>query len=420
MRGQRGVAPAHKRIRLRGDWSDTGPESRPEDQVVEEEEQGGGGERGNLMNRMSRLFERWMDMALDSVSGDEGEEGEEGEVGSGEVREEEREREGGSSEVEEMNRHENDPNLDHRSSDSSSRWTPCESASEGAADDTSTPNHGESDRDSGVMDQATPESDLQMAQDVAERSLVNVVQEAVHQAMNDSLSWSLEEEEEESEEVVNSPDHPEMIIAGGPSDNPVGNSSGAQRDAQHLSTPMDTARSSSSAPIDTERTCLGSKATSTDAVGSEATPTNTARTGESDPLESYSGELNPLPSDALSSQINLSVPTSPLLANVRETSSPTSSSPSSVAGGRRSHDRSPDHSYRRSRFRAQRKRGERSRGVPGEGEVGEKGEGGGEEGRRRNPLCESCTQLQPFMVYKGHRNSRTMVLYLHTVFVYKS
>ena len=73
--------PPVKRIRLRGDWSDTGPEARPENQS--EPVQG-----GNLMNRMSRMFARWVDMSLDAVS-DQGEE--EGEGGG----EEEEEEEGG-------------------------------------------------------------------------------------------------------------------------------------------------------------------------------------------------------------------------------------------------------------------------------------------------------------------------------------
>ena len=356
--GRRRVAPAHKRIRLRGDWSDTGPEARPEDQMSEEPgegEEGGGGGRGSLMNRMSRLFERWVDMALDSVSGDEGEGEVEGE-GSGEGREE-----GESSEVEEMDRRENNPDLDEQSSGS---WTLNEPDSVRVADEESvmeTPSnsHGESDRDSGVVDQANPHHDLRLAQDAVEVAMVNVVTEAVHQAMGDSLSLS---PGDETQDVQNS------TATASESNRPVDNHTDVHR--------------SENAAMDTTRT---------------------SETGAS----LYSGELNPLPDDALVSPI---VPTSPLLKNVRETSP--SGSPSSV-GGRRSRDRSPDHSYRRSRFRAQRKRGEGSRGVAGRGsEVGEKGEREGEEdtrGRRFRPFCESCPQLQPFMVYKGHRNSRTMV-----------
>ena len=61
--------PPAKKLRLRGDWSDTGPEARPE---VDSEggegggEEGGGGGRegGRLMNRMSRMFAQWIDMSL--------------------------------------------------------------------------------------------------------------------------------------------------------------------------------------------------------------------------------------------------------------------------------------------------------------------------------------------------------------------
>ena len=65
--------PPAKKLRLRGDWSDTGPEARPE---VDSEggggEGGGGGrERGHLMNRMSRMFAQWIDMSLSPSSTNE-------------------------------------------------------------------------------------------------------------------------------------------------------------------------------------------------------------------------------------------------------------------------------------------------------------------------------------------------------------
>lgn len=49
--------PPVKKLRLRGDWSDTGPEARPEAQSANE--------GGSLMNRMSRMFAQWIDMSLD-------------------------------------------------------------------------------------------------------------------------------------------------------------------------------------------------------------------------------------------------------------------------------------------------------------------------------------------------------------------
>ena len=51
-----GECPAVKRIRLRGDWSDTVPEARPESQSEPVE-------GGSLMNRMSRMFARWVNMS---------------------------------------------------------------------------------------------------------------------------------------------------------------------------------------------------------------------------------------------------------------------------------------------------------------------------------------------------------------------
>lgn len=51
--------PPAKKLRLRGDWSDTGPEARPESSSEE-----GRRDRGHLMNRMSRMFAQWIDMSL--------------------------------------------------------------------------------------------------------------------------------------------------------------------------------------------------------------------------------------------------------------------------------------------------------------------------------------------------------------------
>lgn len=362
------VAPAHKRIRLRGDWSDTGPEARPEDQESEEPAQEGG--RGNLMNRMSRLFERWMDMALDSVSGDEGEREGEGAREEGEEEEEVRE-EGESGEMEEEN-DEDSPNPDEQLLDSF-----IYSDNEGEPDEESmtvapASDHRGSERQSRVVDETTPDEELRLARDVAERAMVSALQEAVHQTMNESLSWS-------------------------PQDAGDTHSTDPQSSSDRTS-----GRASAQLVEDAQN------------VGHSSLPMDTGRTSETDTLPlSGSGELNPLPDDVVTSPVNRGVPASPLLANVREASP--SSSPSSM-GGRRSRDRSPDHSYRRSRFKVQRKRGERSGGLAGGSgvreEEEEKREDGGEGDigvRRRNPLCETCPTLQPFNVYKGHRNSRTMV-----------
>ena len=47
-----------RRLRLRGDWSDTGPEARPEGQETEETRE------DSLMSRMSQMFARWIDAPL--------------------------------------------------------------------------------------------------------------------------------------------------------------------------------------------------------------------------------------------------------------------------------------------------------------------------------------------------------------------
>ena len=49
--------PPVKRLRLRGDWSDTGPQARPETAEDNTPE-------NNLMQRMSELFSRWIDDAM--------------------------------------------------------------------------------------------------------------------------------------------------------------------------------------------------------------------------------------------------------------------------------------------------------------------------------------------------------------------
>ena len=61
-----GSTPPPKKLRLRGDWSDTGPEARPESDT-----DGGRREGGHLMNRMSRMFARWIDMSLNPGSDNE-------------------------------------------------------------------------------------------------------------------------------------------------------------------------------------------------------------------------------------------------------------------------------------------------------------------------------------------------------------
>ena len=68
--------PPTKRLRLRGDWSDTGPDARPDNnegrggEADGGEADEGGGEtrsgRATFMNRMSHLFARWIDESLNT------------------------------------------------------------------------------------------------------------------------------------------------------------------------------------------------------------------------------------------------------------------------------------------------------------------------------------------------------------------
>ena len=53
--GQRSVPPL-KRLRLRGDWSDTGPNARPESEHASPE--------SSLMQRMSEMFTRWLEQSF--------------------------------------------------------------------------------------------------------------------------------------------------------------------------------------------------------------------------------------------------------------------------------------------------------------------------------------------------------------------
>ena len=334
------VLPAHKRIRLRGDWSDTGPEARPESWELELS-QGEG--RGNLVNRMSRLFERWMDIALDSVSEDEDEgEGERGE------------------------------------SESSSTVNPLrgESSNEASSDTFYSASDTESDRPPDREGAAEPASshlagergDLELIQAAAESSMQTVVQEAVQRAAGSPLGEDLTSSDAMERTRMSTG---ESILG----DGSVRGREWAESVRQTVSR-------------DTEGEC-----------------------DHSLPL-SRPGELEFSSDEVTSAHLNnQSVPASPLAPCVRET--PPTSPP--TARGPRSCDRSPDHSYRRSRFRAQRKRGGRLGQVCGaegrceDGEQGELGEWEGSAVRGGRSPYESCPQLQPFMVYKGHRNSRTMV-----------
>ncbi|KAK6170174.1 hypothetical protein SNE40_018634 [Patella caerulea] len=55
--------PPIKRLRLRGDWSDTGPNARPERERMQEES-GNQSPHATLMQRMSEMLTRWLDGSL--------------------------------------------------------------------------------------------------------------------------------------------------------------------------------------------------------------------------------------------------------------------------------------------------------------------------------------------------------------------
>ena len=218
-------------------------------------------------------------------------------------------------------------------------------------------------------------SDLQLVQEAAERSMQSVVQEAVQRAMDVSLG-----------------------------SNDTTDTAGNRRvSGTVLSTGEATAVEGVNDPQSVRQSVSGASARPRD-------------TDFSSPF-SRSAELHSSQDEAGD---YFSPPASPLVADVREI--PPTAPPSS--SGNRSRDRSPDHSYRRSRFRVQRKRTEKFEGaVSGGGcedrEEGERGEGG--TTRRGNLACERCPQLQPFMVYKGHRRIPALwyvcVHYLHYVWV---
>ncbi|KAL8575620.1 hypothetical protein ACOMHN_028641 [Nucella lapillus] len=65
-----GSQPPTKRLRLRGDWSDTGPNARPERERTEDTE---GLPQVNLMQRMSDMLTRWLDGTMRRRGDDQGE-----------------------------------------------------------------------------------------------------------------------------------------------------------------------------------------------------------------------------------------------------------------------------------------------------------------------------------------------------------
>ncbi|XP_071114016.1 DDB1- and CUL4-associated factor 6-like [Haliotis cracherodii] len=68
--------PPIKRLRLRGDWSDTGPNARPERERIQDET-GRQSPHATLMQRMSEMLTRWLDGTLRNSDDDQAEGGQE-------------------------------------------------------------------------------------------------------------------------------------------------------------------------------------------------------------------------------------------------------------------------------------------------------------------------------------------------------
>ena len=521
VRGHMRIPPAVKRIRLRGDWSDTGPEARPEN-LWSESVQG-----GTLMNRMSRMFARWMDMSLDNISGEEDGEVEGGEVESEEVEggEVEGEIEHGRWEVEgeEVEGGEVEGEMEH------GRWEVEGEEVEGGEVEGEI-EHGRWEVEGEVVEGEEVEGEMEHGrwevegeeveeqwrwevegeevdgEEVEERDEMGVGEEgarnmgrwAVVEGGDDRWVQSGEgsgTEEGESGNLADRSsdmslsDSDDRLARGHTSDASrhsenephfsAGSASRVVREASeramHSAVTQAVERAMSSAVSnETEmnaddtgrssvvrctkvRTSVDGEAENTSVIGNasntlleghivnssreESVVSGTAagvnhRTDEVDQTKSEKSadkatvnvaNLSSTVSAEARSQATTTPSTPPfsppLAADVREASTPATV----AAGGRRSCDQScdrpHDHSYRRSRFRVQRKRDERARereGDVGEGVMG--GEGRSEEGAddweeesevNRKLMREASrsvrTHLQPFMVYKGHRNSRTMV-----------
>ena len=432
VRGHDRSSPAAKRIRLRGDWSDTGPEARPESQS--EPPQGAG-----LMNRMSRMFARWVNMSLDNISGEEGE----GEEGEG------RERERGSE----------------SSSDEMSLYLSSESDEVGPTDEDVTdprPHRDElqeRDRVDADMDhvlqeetgrarnsavgEATEGVMRSAVQEATESAMRSAVQEAIDRAMEGAVREAMDRAVDEAER------RPVDITR---ADTAIRDETDVKSDTVDCAVDGQTSRNSGGdgaelavddtvdKTVDNGEDTAGERARehtitdpmqhlaekTKDNVRENATDTSARNTSLS---RGDSSEMRASPRDRLSSTGSSprGAACRPLATEVRETSSPSFPSETSPVYGKscdQSYDRSHDHSYRRSRFKVQRRRegrGDDRRDLAEGKEETLKGQSAEEEeeeeaevNRRlmRETTRSVQNHLQPFMVYKGHRNSRTMVHYM--------
>ena len=446
-RSGEGVSPAVKRIRLRGDWSDTGPEARPESQSEPVE-------GGSLMNRMSRMFARWVDMSLDNVSGEEREG--EGEGRDGEERGRDSDHEEGSSDASfHLFSSESDANSE-RLADSDGE----ESASGDGSQHNDIPDNESLDRDiedtvqeateremHDAVQEATERAMHDAVQAETERAMHDAVQEATERAMHDAVQEAVDRAIDRAMDAVadNDTDKTTDGTADGATDSTADSVMEDAMDRSTVDNVVDLtieqdARSTSTSVLDivTGRTTAdGTEATSSTLTDesekkcSTSLAANTRSNASVQPLMSEGGVPHHSPVTSAAPQ-NRSTPSSPpsppCQPYVKE-------HPSEVSRDR-SCDKSHDHSYRRSRFKVQRKHEERSRE--------EEEEEGGREKRDERRFAELTAEeregeykgyweesvdeserlmresarsvqnhLQPFMVYKGHRNSRTMVSWPH-------
>ena len=430
VRGHDRSSPAAKRIRLRGDWSDTGPEARPESQS--EPPQGAG-----LMNRMSRMFARWVNMSLDNISGEEGE-GEEGEGG---------ERGRGSE----------------SSSDEMSLYLSSESDEVGPIDEDATDPRPHRDELQGrdradahmlqeeagrarnsAVGEATEGVMRSAVQEATESAMRSAVQEAIDRAMEGAVREAMDRAVDEADR------RPVDITR---ADTAIRDETDVKSDTVDCAVDGQTSRNSGGdgmelavddtvdKTVDNGEDTAGERAgehtitdpmehpveKTKDNVRENATDTSARNTSLS---TGDSSEMRASPRDRLSSTSSSprGAACIPLATEVRETSSPSFPSETSPVYGKscdQSCDRSHDHSYRRSRFKVQRRRegrGDDRRDLAEGKEETLKGQSAEEEEEEeeaevnRRLMRETArsvqNHLQPFMVYKGHRNSRTMVHYM--------
>ena len=427
-RGRARVPPAAKRIRLRGDWSDTGPEARPEN-LQSEQIQG-----GNLMNRMSRMFARWVEMSLDNISSEEdgemedsvsGEDGEVENVGRWEVIEGRRRSDLSlENETDETisarDRRSSDVSL-HISMDSDDRVdspSSIPSENEPQLQDTSVMHTvqevTERDMDS-EMAEAMDKAVTQAVTDAVDRAVTQAVTDAVERAVPQAVTEAV------NRAVIRSTT--DNISVGTQDTNTfiLDESIESDRDTANVPRTMETVVNDTEDIADTEHTRNNSR----------------KEGGVREKLDSVKVTEN-RDSQAALDQSSTGIVDNETVNRTQDeeaivTTRDTVASIVPSTGGHRSCDqscdRSHDHSYRRSRFKIQRRRDENTKGE-GEGESNEgatgndeksedTSEGDSEMNRRlmRDTLRSVKTHLQPFMVYKGHRNSRTMVSVLVDVFL---